>query len=351
MFRKIFSFIVSSVVFAGCTSHAPEIHTLCLRDDIGNYLIKWETNPPIEGSVNVYVSDSPEKFTKRNSVLQANINQGVTTYITNDNITRKYFKLVFNDKYNQIVGARSVAMDSVQNLRDMGGYYNNRNKMTRWGKVYRSGDISNVSFIDSLRLSKLEIKTVIDLRDPMQMAASPLNLPGINIVRTSLSAGNLTELHPYLESGRIRKGDAIVYMQDFYLQFLKENSESFAEALQVFLDKDNYPILFNCALGKDGTGFLAALLLAALSVPEETIIEDYLASNEYIMVSRYASFAQNLNTDAQEAVTVLLSANESFLNPVLLKIKKEYGGLDNFLESELHITDKDRDKLKDILLY
>lgn len=351
MLRNILSLIAGTVALAGCTSHAPDIHTLCLRDGIGNYVIKWETNPPVEGTVNIYVSEDPEKFRESSPALQANINQGVTTYITTDNITRKYFKLVFNGKYSQVAGARTVPLDSVQNLRDMGGYFNNRNKMIRWGKVYRSGDISNLSYIDSLRLDKLGLKTVIDLRSTEEMARSPLALPGVNIIKMPLSAGSLTQLQPYLQSGRIRKGDAIVYMQDLYLKFITENEESFAKALDVFLDEDNYPLLFNCTLGKDGVGFLAALLLSALSVPEETIMQDYLTSNDYIKTARYTHFARDLSLDAQESITVLLSANESFINPLLLRIGKDHGSMNNYLETALNISDKDQDKLKDILLY
>jgi protein-tyrosine phosphatase len=351
MLRNILSLIAGTVALAGCTSHAPDIHTLCLRDGIGNYVIKWETNPPIEGAVNIYVSDDPEKFAQSSPALQANINQGVTTYITTDNITRKYFKLVFNDKYSQVVGARAVPLDSAQNLRDMGGYFNNRNKMIRWGMVYRSGDLSNLSYLDSLRLDKLGLKTVIDLRSTNDMLQSPLVLPGVNIVKTPLSTGSLTELRPYLQSGRIRKGDAVVYMQDLYLKYITENEQAFAEELNVFLDEDNYPVLFNCTLGKYVAGFLATLLLAALSVPEETAMQDYLASNDYIRVNRYSHFAFNLSMDAQEAVTVLLSANESFINPLLLRIGKDHGNMSDYLKTSLNISDKEQDKLKDILLY
>lgn len=352
MFRNILSLIVSTVTFTGCSLHAPDIYTLCQRDGIGNYVIKWETNPPIDGTVNIYVSDNPEKFNKNAPELQAYINQGVTTFITTDNVTRKYFKLVFNEKHSQVVGARSVPLDSVPNLRDMGGYFNSRHKMIRWGKVYRSGNISSLSFLDSLRLNKLGLKTVIDLRSKSEMAESPLVLnPEVNIVKAPLAVGDLTELQPYLQSGRMRKGDAVVYMQDSYLKFMTENSDAFAEVLRVFLDKDNYPILFNCTLGKDGTGFLAALLLAALSIPEETIMQDYLASNDYMMVNRYTPFARNLSLDAQEAITVILSANESFINPLLLRIRKDHGGMNNYLETVLDFNERDQDKLKDILLY
>ncbi|MDF9830585.1 tyrosine-protein phosphatase [Parabacteroides sp. PF5-6] len=351
MFRNILSFIISTVTLTGCSLHAPDIYTLCMRDGIGNYIIKWETNPPVDGTVNIYVSDNPEKFNKTAPVLQAPIHQGATTFITTDNVTRKYFKLVFNEKYSQVVGARSVPLDSVPNLRDLGGYFNNRHKMIRWGRVYRSGDISNLSILDSLRLNKLGLKTVIDLRSKKEMTESPLVLPDINIIKAPLTIGDLTDLQPYLQAGRIRKGDAVVYMQDTYLKFMTENNAAFAEALRLFLDKDNYPILFNCSLGKDASGFLSALLLAALSVPEETIMQDYLASNDYMIVNRYASFARDLSQDSQEAITAILSANESYINPLLLRIRKDHGGMNNYLETVLEFTDKDQDKLKDILLY
>lgn len=348
---KILLYITSIVLVTSCTSDSPDIQTLCLRDRIGNYLIKWETNPPMEGTVKIYVSDNPDKFSKSNPAVYAPINQGIATYVTQDNITRKYFRITFNDRYGQIVGARSVSMDSVQNLRDMGGYYNINHKMTRWGKVYRSGDLSRMTSSDSLRLSKLGIKTIIDLRSNQEIAMFPLRLEEPVVVPIPLTVGSSTEIEPFLRFGRIRKGDAIIHMQDVYLKFISDNHEAFAEAFSYFLDKDNYPILFNCTLGKDATGFMAAMLLSALQMSEQTILSDYLASNDYILVNRYASLARSHNPDTQEAITILLSANESFMNPIFLKIRRDYGSMDNFLSSALELTDKDREKLKDILLY
>ncbi|MDH6535432.1 tyrosine-protein phosphatase [Parabacteroides sp. 52] len=353
MTTRILFLFIGMVAFVGCSSDAPDIHTLCLRDGIGNYVIKWETDPPLEGIVKIYASDNPEKFAKGEPAVYANIDQGIATYITNNNISRKYFRLTFKDKYHQVVGARFVPMDSVQNLRDLGGYYNTKHKMIRWGKVYRSGGLSGLSTLDSLRLSKLNIKTIIDLRSQREMTEAPLTFTGPTIVNIPVNSGDLTEIQPYLQEGRIRKGDAVVYMQDAYLKFLSTNKESFAEALELFLNKDNYPILFSCTLGKDATGFLAAMVLSALSVSEEIVMQDYMDSNNYIEKNRYASLAQDLNADAQEVITLLLSANQSFMHPLFQKIKKnkDYGSVEKYLATELNFSEKDREKLKDMLLY
>jgi protein-tyrosine phosphatase len=43
------------------------------------------------------------------------------------------------------------------------------------------------------------------------------------------------------------------------------------------------PLVFHCSSGKDRTGVMAALLLGALGVPQETIMSDFLLSNTYLV--------------------------------------------------------------------
>ena len=80
------------------------------------------------------------------------------------------------------------------------------------------------------------------------------------------------------------------------------------------------------------------------------IMKDYMASNNHIDLRSLAYMARNLNTDAQETITVLLGANETWLDLAFHKIKKEYGSTDKYLSKGLHLTEKERDTLKDIIL-
>jgi protein-tyrosine phosphatase len=230
----------------------------------------------------------------------------------------------------------------------MGGYLSSRGKSTRWGKVYRSGEIGRISGWDTLRLSRLKIKTIIDLRSMDEVM--PIGYSKARIVHIPIES-DISDIISRIREGKVRKGDGSLFMQDLYLRYVTEYCEEFARALKLFLDEDNYPILFNCTLGKDRTGFLAALLLAALDVPEETILNDYVITNDHINLKRYANLVQGLDTDAQEALTVILSANETFLDLAFRKIKKEYGSVSNYLNEEMQLTDKQKEKLKDILLF
>ena len=263
----------------------------------------------------LYVSDTPNSFDMSRPCSYADINDGRVTYITNDNITRKYFLLSFNDKYYRSVGARSVQMDSVQNLRDIGGYFSEHgNRMTGWGKIFRSGELKALSRNDTIRLDNLKIKTVIDLRGEDEIALAPEKYAGANIISIPIPVKGKEQITRRLEEGRIRKGDGLVYMQDTYISYVTDNSEQFGKALKVFLDKDNYPILVNCSMGKDRAGFLTAMLLTALDVPEETIMKDYMASGSFARgkeekaASASMVFVGNIN----QSVDVLLKTSSLF---------------------------------------
>lgn len=352
MLKQILVLVTSVILLVGCNSgRAPEIRAICLRDEIGNYIIKWETDPLIDGTMKLYVSDTPNSFDMSQPCSYTNINNGRVTYITNDNITRKYFLLSFNDKYFHTIGARSIQMDSVQNLRDIGGYLSKyKKRKTGWGKIFRSGELKSLSRNDAIRLNNLKIKTIIDLRGEDEISIAPQKYTEANIISIPIPIKDKEQITKRLIEGRIRKGDGLVYMQDTYIRYVIEYSEQFSKALKVFLNKDNYPILINCSMGKDRAGFLTAMLLAALDVPEETIIKDYMASNHHINLRNLAYIARSFNTDAQETITVLLGANETWLDLALHKIKKEYGSTDKYLSKGLHLTEKERDTLKDIIL-
>ncbi|MDL2221332.1 tyrosine-protein phosphatase [Parabacteroides sp. OttesenSCG-928-N08] len=352
MWLRYISYFIGLVALCGCSSESPRIHTLCERDGIGNYIIKWEAEFPLEGLVKIYVSNNPEKFTNTQPAITADIADGIATYITNDNVTRLYFRLVFNDKYQKVVGARVVSLEHVHNFRDLGGYASTQQKKTiRWGKVYRSGSLSDMTNKDSVTLVRLGIRTIIDLRGDEEIESNPIRFDNAHIVSIPIQIRELKSLHQRIMDGRMRKRDAIIYLQDQYLSFIDTYNEQFAEAIDLFTDPANYPIVFSCDLGKDRAGFLAALLLSVVDVSSETIIDDYTLSGDYINIGRLRDLVSNLDQQGQETVTALLSSRESLIAPTLKRINKEYGSLDEYITGALHLNANKQEKIKDILLY
>ena len=56
---------------------------------------------------------------------------------------------------------------------------------------------------------------------------------------------------------------------------------------EILLDQNNGTILYHCSAGKDRTGVATALLLSALGVDRETVINDYLLSAQYVADKYY----------------------------------------------------------------
>jgi protein-tyrosine phosphatase len=348
--------VMLGVAVGGCVQEkGVGVEAVCERDSVGNYVLKWE---PVQGvgdrEVEVYVSKDPEVFEMgQGASLRVSASGCRARYVTGDNVTRYYFRLLLDKSKGYTVGERRVRMDSVVNLRDMGGYASvEGGKRTRWGLVYRCGDISRLSGQDSLRLCNLGLRTVIDMRSEEEQESVELRMEGVRVVRIPLTVNTLGGVSGRLCGDRMQEGDAVLHMQDMYGRMERENREGFALALREFLLRDNYPILVSCTFGKDACGLLSALLLTALGVPQETILEDYQGGGLTVShMVRYLDYPSERLTDrAVLAGGVLLSADGVFLDPVYRGIEVEYGGLEGYLGRCMGVSRSDRVHLRNILL-
>ncbi|MDR0537568.1 MAG: tyrosine-protein phosphatase [Tannerellaceae bacterium] len=337
-----------SLFLLACNVHEPEITTICSQDSAGNCIIKWEVLPKMKGTVQLYVSDDPN-VVKASPAGFAGIDDGILRYVTHDNFVRKYFRLVLNKTYQKIVASRSIMMDNVLNMRDLGGYMNGERKTVKWGKVFRSGDLSHIGEQDSLRLANLKIKTIVDLRMEGEAAASPIVFPSARVVSVPVVT-SIDYVVKQVLSGKFRKGDVSLYMQDMYLQFT-DNAPAFSQLLALFADEENYPVLISDAQGKDCAGYLSALILSALNVPEKMIFSDYSEVNELFNPEPYHALAGQMSLDMQEALSIAVSANETFLDIAYKKIKREKGSLARYITEELLQDERSLERIKNIMLY
>ena len=72
------------------------------------------------------------------------------------------FKITEKKKSNY-VAPRSVELQGAINFRDLGGYPTKDGKQVKWGKIYRSADISKLTDKDIILVS-LHIKMICDFR-------------------------------------------------------------------------------------------------------------------------------------------------------------------------------------------
>ncbi len=336
-----------------CSTHNPEVDVACEIDNQNNYLLKWETMPRIKGQVEIYQSAYPNQFdTKANPVATADIKNGYIILPETNPLDRNYFLLRFKGQHDYIVGPRAESMDNIENFRDLGGYESRDGKQIQWGKIFRSGEFSTqLTSSEIIRINNMRIQTLIDFRDFENLTAYPPLLNIENIIHLPGAIHYQQNFRPRLEKDELLRGDANLFMQDVYVAMVSGSTNSLKSMFNQLLIEDNYPVVLSCINGKDYTGFAVSMLLHALDIPEEVIMEDYLLSNIYFD-KRYTTFKADTCCEAtQEALSLIQSANSRFLSYAHEYIGKQYGSIDNYLESELGVTTDKRNRLKQIILY
>jgi protein-tyrosine phosphatase len=119
-----------------------------------------------------------------------------------------------------------------------------------------------------------------------------------------------------------------------YQRILDKNGEALGEMLSRLADPDARPALIHCAIGKDRTGVIVALLLALLGVPDETIVADYTLSNAH-----YAAFYEKMGGALRRAWWVgispvrlrpLLLADPALMADTLAYLRQQYGSAEAY---------------------
>jgi protein-tyrosine phosphatase len=130
-----------------------------------------------------------------------------------------------------------------------------------------------------------------------------------------------------------------------YRLFCVDHTQEYRQTFAIALDPGSYPLLLHCTSGKNRTGFAAALLLLALGVARETVIEDYNLTNLYRRPVPHLFGPET----PEEVAMILLAAQPKYLEAALDEIDRVYGSFDNYMERELGVADFDRRRLIDLL--
>lgn len=241
----------------------------------------------------------------------------------------------------QVKHSRVLPLEGGQNFRDLGGYRTRDGRTVRWNMLYRSGAMNQLTKADFAYLGKLGIRTVCDFRSTDERTAAPVRWPDGKAPKVfaddyKLDMGGLD----FRAAGRWTPDQAQAAMAEFYprmlVQFNGQYRRMFAQ-----LVAGKTPLAFNCSAGKDRTGVAAALVLTALNVPRETVIEDYLLSNRYFDPKRAVSADDNMSKAWRAmppgVIQALMGVDRSYIESVFKVVDAHRGGTEGYLRDELGI--------------
>ncbi len=181
---------------------------------------------------------------------------------------------------------RLIALDGAQNFRDLGGYATADGHRVRWRRVFRSAALELVTPRDVDTIASLAVTDVFDLRtlaERSHFGAGPLGARGVRHHHVPLIAEVETAAHRAAVPAPAADRDDPRPVAAGYLSMLDEGRPTVARIFGHLADSPEGATVFHCTAGKDRTGLLAALLLSALGVDRDTIVEDYALTARHLV--------------------------------------------------------------------
>jgi protein-tyrosine phosphatase len=339
------------LIAAGCASTV-KITSVAEKNKDGDLLLKWEVSPDQEGNINIYSSQSDSDISAFTPIKTSNITDQVTVINPSSPDIREFYILKTTSAYSGIIANRIIEMSNIKNFRDMGGYFTRTDQQMKWGKIFRSGDLSSATLYDQERIRRLNIRTIIDFRSDRTAKRYPIlvhpNIRKISLPITPLDDEKINEM---MDNEHLTRSDAIRDVQDSYIGIIENYKSVFAEMFNILTDENNYPVLLSGSLGKDRVGLASFFILYAVGIPQNVIIDDYLLSRQTVDISKIAENVKTKPEYFQEAVTALMSVNPAYINYTIDYINQKYGSIDNYLEKELKLTSGKKILLRKYLLY
>ncbi len=247
----------------------------------GVYRLDFQASPDA-GPVEVFASSRPDRIDSPRPLLT--IRKAPAEVSISGRTGRIYFHLKPASGATRVVSIRRLLLEGAKNFRDLGGYRTSDGHYVRWGQVYRSNHLVNLTARDSEYLNSLGIRLVRDVRSDGERARAPDHWTGnapeffaVPIGSNLFTAPTADDLKRRVVAINAETKDS-VRAYDYAIEYAGQ----YAKILKRIAAGD-LPVVEHCTAGKDRTGVFSAILLTALGVPRDTVIQDYMLSNQYLL--------------------------------------------------------------------
>lgn len=254
---------------------------------------------------------------------------------------------------------RRIPLEGVKNFRDLGGLPTTDGRETRWGRLFRSGHLADLSDDTGMEMLARDIETVIDFRSEAEKKRMPVHWTSmwqpryvaipvggnaaawVHELMTKLSEAEFPGAELRAQFIKAFEAMPIAHVADFKLFF------------QQLIEADEGALLFHCTAGKDRTGIAAALLQAALGVTDEAIMENFLLTNKAVdlqatAIHRAAMLSEQAGRDiAPTDIYPLIGVEEAFLEAMWGAIRQNYASIEAYLSDGLGLDDAKRRILRE----
>tara|TARA_R110002110_G_scaffold240244_1_gene456379 strand:+ start:25720 stop:26715 length:996 start_codon:yes stop_codon:yes gene_type:complete len=264
---------------------------------------------------------------------------------------RHQFRLSDQHGNEVLAMERKLGMQGTPNFRDFGGYRGAGGRRVRWGYLYRSGQLSGLTPQDLELLDSLQLDLVCDFRREDEQQSSPSRYPEARqpqVASLPITPGSNAAA---FTEGRLDLGGRqpmFDFMVEINRDFVESQGPIYARMFREILQRQDTRFLVHCAAGKDRTGFAVAVILLALGVSVEQVMEDYMLTARFYHPQQEVDRLRakyGLESVPEEAILPMLEVHEAYLARALEAIR-DYGAVETYLEEVLGVGSAEREELR-----
>lgn len=369
--RTILPSLAMVLALAACSEQVTETVALIGAvtaehgESANDYTITWDGGAP----VTIKVSTTPG-FAAGEGETIGTFEGGSASWSAEGDPARRYFRLTAESGESEEVAVRLLPLEGGRNFRDLGGYETQDGKTVKWGRVYRSGVMSGLTDGDYEYLSDLGISTVCDFREEDERKSEPTDWRAGEIEYMTFAPppedeeGASNPMFAVFQNPEATPEDVRQAMAAGYPGIAEGEDEGYT-AMFDQLAAGNIPLAFNCSAGKDRAGTAAAMVLTALGVPRETVVEDYALSDDYVdymaefMGDEARAKAAEEGEESPyaflmklppEMVAPLMESNPIYIETTLDAMTEKHGSVLAYIQAEFDVTDEELTAIRSQLL-
>lgn len=225
---------------------------------------------------------------------------------------------------------RRFFLNKVANMRDIGGYSTDNNRIVKPKKIIRSNFINDLDKEDIEEIKRMGFTTIIDLRSNEELKKKKGIFSENDDFKFKQIAIN--------GNGRLPKSEDEII--DTYMEML-EGKQQIKEIFEI-LSEVNDGVIYYCNAGKDRTGVVTALILKLLGVKDQDIVVDYIASGIFLE-KELNDFAKEMNDNE---ILKIITPKTKTMSDLLNNIQKQYNSIEQYLKS-CGLSDEKIKKIKE----
>jgi len=211
-------------------------------------------------------------------------------------------------------------------VRDLGGLPVAGGGSIRPGALIRSDSLDRLDPGGLLAFAEHQtshgVSLILDLRGPAEADTRPH--PFVDDPRYRL----VPMIDPRRERTRDRSAERTLGM--IYSSSLDRNARCIVDGVAAIADAPAGGVVVHCAVGKDRTGMIVALVLSALEVPDEEIAQDYELSAACLR-EEFDEIIASLDAQERDRVVERMSSRRETILEMLAHARAHYGGAEGYL--------------------